>query len=121
MLLMLLVLAADEGRYADGPPEGLEVRRRSLSLSLSDNLDLTGEGESSIISTHPEVSIGVPGAFFFFSFSFDLPEDPLSSLILESTLFRGLIISCMALATPVGVPKLERPEALPIRSLGTRV
>lgn len=37
-------------RYAEGA-EGLEVRRFSFSLSF------TGDGESSMISTHPEVSL----------------------------------------------------------------
>lgn len=38
---------------AEGAAVGLEIRRRSFSLSLS----FAGDGESSIISTHPDVSL----------------------------------------------------------------
>ena len=59
---------------------GLDARRRSLSFSISDTLALTGEGESSIISTQPDESL----AELFFSF--DLSEEALSKLVLVSTL-----------------------------------
>jgi hypothetical protein len=53
----------DRGRNAL-VDNGLDALRRSLSFSPSESLTLTGDGESSMISTHPDVS----GADAFFSF-----------------------------------------------------
>jgi len=44
--------------------KGRDARRRSRSFAPYESLALTGDGESSIISTHPDVS----GAEAFFSF-----------------------------------------------------
>lgn len=77
-LVALLLLPAEEGesiedddtgRNAVGAEAwGLEVRRRSFSLSLP------GDGESSMIRTHPEVSapagvVALPGVLFSASMS----------------------------------------------------
>ena len=53
----------DMGRNAVGAEGGLDVRRRSFSLSL------IGDGESSMIRTHPDVSappgvVALPGVLF---------------------------------------------------------
>lgn len=98
--------------------EGLDSRRRSLSVSLR------GGGESSIMRTHPDES---PGLSFFFSLS-------MSMLRLDSELrrFKGsqLVLPMIDLLGPdeVGVPlplgigalALIRFVTLPIRSRGTR-
>lgn len=52
-------IAVREGRIAveaegrKGPPVGLEARLRSLFIASSDSLGFCGEGESSMMSTHP--------------------------------------------------------------------
>ena len=53
---LLRLLEVGEGLDADGskPPVGLEIRRRSLALSFG------GDGESSIMSTHPVESLCFP-------------------------------------------------------------
>lgn len=97
---------------------GLEPLRRSFG----------GEGESSIMSTQPEVSPAEP--FLLFS-------DSVSVLRLESELRlfdRGFsqLVRLSTLREPdggVGLPRLDaarafafcRPDMLPIRNLGTRV
>jgi hypothetical protein len=94
---------------------GLEARRRSLSFSASESLDLTGEGESSIISTHPDESLAELGPFFLL---LEWSEERLSMLALFSVLFRDFTTSWMDLGVPT---PLGRAAELPKRSLGTRV
>jgi hypothetical protein len=74
-----------------------------------------GDGESSIISTHPDESLAELGPFFL---SLELSEERLSILALLSLLFRDFTTSCMDLGVPM---PLGRAAELPKRSLGTRV
>ncbi len=110
---------ADALGRKDVDREGLDSRRRSLSISLR------GGGESSIMRTHPDESPGL--SFFVFSLS-------MSTLRLDSELrrFNGsqLVLPMIDLLGPdeVGVPlllgigalALIRFVTLPIRSRGTR-
>jgi hypothetical protein len=110
VLGLLMELAEDVGRYAAFA--GLDARRRSFSFSNSVFVALTGEGVSSIISTHPDESLTPLVPFFF---SFDLFEEILSKLDL------GLTTSSIGLGMVGDLMKLGRPLVLPMRSLGTRV
>ena len=68
MLCVGMALVDCIGRYDALFPRGLDARRRSLSFSFSVIFTRTGEGESSIIKTQPELSF----------FSFDLSDATLS-------------------------------------------
>jgi len=104
------------GRNAVGP-EGLEVLRRSLSLSLF------GGGESSMMSTHPDES--AEGAFFFSTLSaLRLCETPRSSEPFVFGTDLPELVEEEAVAAMVDVAivfTFGRPVRLPIRNRGTRV
>lgn len=116
------------GRNAVGPPEGLDILRLSRSFSFGGD----GDGESSMMRTHPEES--PLDSFAFLS-------DPLSLLRLESALrllarLSQLVFAVeplldddddddtLAFAARVDIARvlaLGLPVMLPIRNLGTRV
>jgi len=112
VLCVWMALVDCMGRYDALFPRGLEARRRSRSFSFSVIFTRTGEGESSIIRTQPELS-----PVFL---SFDLSDATLSWLVLFPTLRVEVESSVLGLGK-VGVPMLGRLVVLPIRSLGTRV
>src|SRR5271154_4867376 len=102
------------GRNAVGA-EGLDVLRRSLSLSLA------GGGESSMMSTYPDVSAE---SAFFFSMSSALRRlcgTPRSSapLFFEVDLLE--LVEEEATAEVASMFAFRRPVKLPIRNRGTQV
>ena len=115
-VLPLLILSVGDaadvdaiGRNAVGA-EGLETLRRSLSLSLF------GGGESSMMSTHPDVS-----ADFFSALSVPrILETPRSSV---PFVFKADLLELVEeeAAAAMVVIVFGRPVRLPIRSRGTRV
>lgn len=95
--------------------EGLETLRRSRSLSLA------GDGESSMISTHPDVS---EDAFVSISSALRLwgtPRSPAPVVRKTDLLEFAEEEASVATGDMTGVFPFGRPDRLPIRNRGTRV